>query len=280
MSDEGFGAYDPSAPEGSEPSRSQYVSKKDVRIVLVGVILLAIAAYPIYKMLERNAQRSVCATNLGAIAKAISQYAEVHDERFPPIMRTGPNLEPDLGTSGYPYTWASDISEIMSPRSSFKCPAAQNEEITTIEGREKIIQSSYGMYAPYGGYLRTLVPNPDQTVLIAETTNFGALATYDPTPFKTIDGQTVKFDGFVIGWNNTNNDPDDKSDKVTRLAFPETSGGVFRKDGPMRHDGGIHALNCSGAMLGHLLKPTDAIVPIRRGLPGGIWEAPPASAAR
>lgn len=279
MSDSGYGSYDPNAPEGAEGGSSQYVSKKDVRVAIAGVILLGVLAYPIYKLLERNAQRSVCATNMGAISKAILQYAEMHDERFPPIMRTGPNNEPDLGTSGHPYTWASDVSELMSPRASFKCPAATPEEITKVEGRESTIDLTYGMYEPYGGYLRTIVPSPEQTVLIAETSNLGALGTFDPLPYKNLSGAVVPYDGFVVGWNNTNSDPDGSSNMASRLAFPESSGGKFLKTGPTRHNGGIHALNCSGALL-PLLKPSDGIIPIKRGLPGGMWEAPPLGAGR
>jgi hypothetical protein len=194
-------------------------------------------------------------------------------------MRTGPNDTPGLGSTGRPYTWASDVSEMMSPRASFKCPTATDAEVTWIEGRERSIPLTYGMYAPYGGYLRNIVPNPDQTVLIAETTNFGALQTYDPVPFKTLEGDVVPFDGFVIGWDHSNREPSEHSKMVTRLAFPNTKDGAFTKDGPARHDGGIHALSASGAML-PLLKPSSARIAIRKGLPGGLWEAPPFSAGQ
>lgn len=276
MSEEGFGgAYDPTAPEG-DAGRSQYVSKKDVKIVIGGIVLLALLGVPVYKMLERNAQRSQCANNLRAISSAINQYSELHDGRYPPIMRTGPNGEPDLGETGYPYTWASDVDELMSPRATFTCPTAAPKELTTIEGHGKTIHLAYGMYEPYGGFLRNLVPNPDQTVLIAETSNLGAAGSYDPMPYKNLNGDVVPWDGFVIGWNNTNDTPTSSSAFATRLAFPGTSGGQFseEKNSDARHDGGIHALNCSGGMM-RLLKQADAKITIRAGLPADLWEAPP-----
>jgi hypothetical protein len=185
-------------------------------------------------------------------------------------MRTGPGNLPDLGNTGHPYTWVSDIDELMSKRSSFKCPSAEEKDVTWVEGREKLIPTTYGMYEPYGGYLRNIIPNPDQTVLISETSNLGADTTYDPLPYK------AGFDGFVIGWNNSNDVPDNKSTAVTRLAFPETASGAFKLGGLARHEDRIHALNCDGAMM--FVKPVQANVEISRGLPGGLWQSPPISA--
>lgn len=269
MSEDAYGgAYDPTAPEGDSRS-SQYVTKRDVRIVAVFLILLIAAGFPIFRILQKRAQRSVCATNLGAVANAISQYAVLHDDRFPPIMRTGPGNQPDLGDSGHPYTWVSDIDELMTKRASFLCPAADEKDVTFVEGIHKLIPTTYGMYEPYGGYLRTIIPNPDQTVLISETSNLGSGSTYDPLPYKG------GADGFVIGWNDSNDIPDDKSVAATRLAFMGTESGIFKADGEARHEDRIHALNCDGAMI--FIKPVEARIKISRGLPSGLWQAPPIS---
>jgi len=271
MSDTGFDAFDPNAPEGDSGGKSQYVTKRDLRVVGAALVVLAACCWPVYKMLERKAQRSVCATNLGSIATAISQYAALHDDRFPPIMRTGPGNQPDLGTSGYPYTWASDIIDLMSPRSTFVCPSAEVSEITKIEGHnDKPVPITYGMYEPYGGYLRTIIANPDQTVLISETSNHGAESSFDPIPL------TGPGDGFVIGWNNVNENPNELSTLITRLALRGTSNGVFKKTTEPRHDGGIFAINCNGAAI--FIKPTEANVQMYRKLPGGLWQAPPQGA--
>lgn len=277
MSEEVTGAYDPTAPDGDDYGRSQYVSKRDVRVIAVFLIILALAAIPIFKMLERNAHKSTCRSNLGAIADAMNQYASLHDDRFPPIMRTGSDNEPDLGSTGYPYTWASDLSQFMKHNTSFVCPEARPEEITKVEGEHGVIDLTYGMYEPYGGYLRTIVPNPDQTVLIIETSNHGSNGSFDPLPYKDSSGKEIPWDGFVVGWNNTNDKPNDQSSLVTRLAFPESAGGKFNLKDPSRHDGGIIAINCSGSLL-PLIRPHDAVVRMKGGLPSGYWEAPASSA--
>lgn len=272
--------YDPNAPEGAASAGSAYVSKKDLRVILGAVGVLAVLLYPIYKVLEGNSQRARCLQNMKAMSAAINEYAALHDDRFPPIMRTQLNGAPDLGTTGLPYTWASDASEFMSPRSSFLCPAATPEEIVYVEGQNNAkIPVTYGMYAPYGGYLRAIVDNPDQTIILAETSNAGARKTYNPVPFVGMDEQIISQDGFVIGWNDTNSSPSKESTMVTRLAFPESAGGSFKKDGPTRHDKGIHAIVISGAAAPYL-KPTDAVVTQKFGLPGGFWEVPPVSKKR
>jgi hypothetical protein len=269
MSEEGYGAYDPTAPEDG-PARSQYVSKKDVRVVAVAIAVLLACGWPIFKMLERRAQSSVCLSNMGAISNAISQYAVLHDDRFPPIMRTGPNNQPDLGDSGHPYCWASDVVALMSPRSSFRCPAADSKELCWVEGEKQLIPLTYGMYYPYGAYLRTIIPNPDQTALIAETSNEGSNQTFDPLAYPG------GWDGFVVGWNTSNDMPGATTNIATRLAFPDTATGVFHKTGAARHDKGIHVLNCDGALINVL--PTGARISMSRGLPSGLWQSPPASA--
>jgi len=263
------GAYDPNAVDGDASRGSQYVTKRDIRVIGVFLFILALACYPLFKVLEKRAHRSVCATNLGAIANAISQYAVLHDDRFPPVMRTGPQDQPDLGSTGHPWTWASDIDELMTKRSSFQCPAAEDKEVTWVEGRGKLIPVTYGMYEPYGGYLRTIIPNPDQTVLITETSNMGAGTTYDPIPYKG------GWDGFVTGWNNSNEMADNHSLAPTRLAFPGTSNGIFKLGGDARHEDRIQALNCDGAKI--FIKPQQVNIFQSRGLPSGLWQVPPIS---
>ena len=151
-----------------------------------------------------------------------------------------------------------------------------------VEGQNNArIPLTYGMYAPYGGFLRNSIENPDQTVILAETSNFGATGVFNPQPFPNLEGAKIPHDGFVIAWDDSNLEPSDKSSYVTRLAFPNTSGGVFAKDGAARHDAGLHAITASGAA-SPLLKPQDAKVERRfKGdLPSGMWAAPPISRRR
>jgi hypothetical protein len=273
--------YDPSAPEGGSPGGA-YVSKRDFRIILGGIVVLTVMLIPVYKVLERNSQKARCAQNVAAIANGLGQYAALHDDRFPPIMRTLGNGSPDLGASGLPYTWASDVQEFMNPRVNFLCPSARDEEIVRVESHNGgSIPVTYGMYAPYGGYLRSIIDNPDQTLLVAETSNYGGANTYDPEPYLDLSGNKIPHDAFAIGWSDGNLAASGASKYVTRLAFPDSAGGKFTKDGPSRHDAGIHAITAAGAA-SPLLKPEAAIIERRyaNDLPQGLWAVPPISRRR
>lgn len=262
------GPYDPSAIEGEKPSGHQYVSAKDLRVWGIAFVLLSVPFYFIYKVLEGNSERHRCTSNLGAIYKAINLYAEQHDNRFPPLVRTESDfVTPSLGENGTPYTWVSDVAPFMGTRQTFSCPTSTETERVLNESGEsssQTIASSYGMYVPYGGVLTSLVESPDQVVLIAETSDRGSQATVDPIPF----GKSTP-DGFAIGWSNSNTDPGKKADMVTRLAFPDAAKGPTKKG---RHGAYLQALSASGELI--QLGPDEAA--FRTG--GGVnphWRLPP-----
>lgn len=238
--------YDPTAPEGDFSGRGQYMTAKQIRslgLVFVGLLLVWFTIYPIFK---RNTDRATCTRNLKAIYDAMSLYAEQHDGRYPPIDRSAEigSLVPSLGDTGHVYTWASDIAPYMNARASFLCPSAKPEEIVWTEdptSSTHFLPLTYGMYAPYGGYLTSLVEDPAETIIVAETSDRGSENTYDPLPFG--DGLP---DGFVICWDDSNDMGDKKTRAVTRLAFPDTAGGHFRLDGAARHGDAIHMLTANG----------------------------------
>jgi hypothetical protein len=199
-------------------------------------------------------------------------YATDHDDRLPPVYRTeGDNMTPGLGeTTGRPWTYVSDIVLQMSDRANFVCPSAKPDEIVQNEHPQsgtKLIPSTYGMYQPYGTALRSSIPDPGQTIILAETSNHGAQGSFDPMPFK--------YDGFVIGWNDANDHPTSSTNAVTRLAFRGVTDGKFSEETQSRHDSGIHAVTANGQLL--TLKPTDSRVTIQKstGLPIGFWNFPP-----
>jgi len=268
------GAYDPTLPEGEIPRGSQYVSKRDFRVILIALAVLAVFLWPIYSILERRSQRALCAQNLKSIQEAVFLYAASKDDRLPPIMVEAlPNVPELEATGGVPYTWASDIQPLMNTRAKLTCPAATPEEVgqISVEGGQQGI--TYGMYMPYGGYPLTSIESRSSTVILAETSNRGARDTFDPFPLLDRNGNPSPSDSFAIGWSNTNDYPDQQSTHVTRLAFPDTKSGAFKKDGPSRHDEGIHAINAEGARL--ILKPEQAFTRPRLELPQGLWSVPP-----
>jgi hypothetical protein len=267
--------FDPQAPEGAPRGSSAYVTRKDVKVVGVVLVVLAIFSYPVFKVLVRYSERTRCTLNMKAIMDAMSQYAIQNDEKFPPLYDSGGNDEPMPQASGAPFTWASTLKDYMSPRAGFVCPGAQPRELRRSQDPKSANGSfalSYGMFAPMGSYNRSQVEDPDEAVLIAETSNRGSNGSYDPLPFKDPSGQLVPYDGAVIGWNNDNFDGNEKTKSVTRLAFSGTAGGVFKKDGEGRHDDGTLVLTVSG----HLrpIHPDSAIVVRRNNNLYGVWPMP------
>lgn len=267
--------YDPNAPEGESRAGTAYVTRKDVKIVGVALVLLAICSYPVFRVLQRRSQKSICIQNMKSIMDSINQYAIQNEEKFPPIFDSGPADEPALQASGAPYTWASDLREYMNPRASFVCPSADPTELSRSQDPRTVKGSfplSYGMFAPLSGFSRSLVDDPDEAVLIAETSNRGALNTYDPIPFKDSGGNPMPYDGMVVGWDTDNFDGSDMSKFVTRLAFPNSNGPKFMKDGEGRHDEGTFILTVTGHL--RTVNPTITRVQRRNLMIYGPWPMP------
>jgi prepilin-type processing-associated H-X9-DG protein len=182
---------------------------------------------------------------------------EQHDDHFPPICMEGPNREPLL-FNGKPFTWASSIQEGMNKRGSFRCPSAHDDEIVTAINpldNKKDLQMSYGMYTAWSAYPSSMITNPEQAVLISETSNHGSRDTYDPYPYRDREGHIIPIDGFSIGWDVGNNKEDwqkpgmlstEMPKSVSRLAFPGTKTGNFTPKSQSRHTKGIHVLFADG----------------------------------
>lgn len=246
-------AYD--ASEVEERPRSAYLSRKDVRAFFIGGVIIVVLMIPIYMVFKSQRDRHLCKQNIGQIFKAIQLYAIINDNRFPPLYVEGQGREPNLFQGNDPFTWMSLVQSGMSARSSFVCPSA--DEVEMIENLhpdadKPPFKSAYGMYRPWSGYNSVMIVNPDTSVLIVETSNAGAANTYDPLSF------SHKIDGMAVGWNDDNFKATGLSEYVTRLAFPNSAGGRFLKDGEARHGEIIHAVTTSGRLL--YLKPPAARV--------------------
>lgn len=235
--------YDPDAPEGAGPSlANQHVTKRDAIVVAILAVVLAIAFALIFPIMRRNSDIAACKQNMAKIGESIRIYAETNDGRFPPLYDVGADRTPELH-NGLPIVWASVIPELPKG-SSFTCPSAKEIENTKVNGKslqtsmfssqDKLldyIMLSYGMFAPLSTRAVSDVALPDQTFMLAETCNNGARGVYNPMPFRLANGQTVPFDGFAIGFDNSYVMPDPQSKKVTRLAFYGTEKGDFDKAG-------------------------------------------------
>ncbi len=267
--------FDPNAPEGDIRVRSQYVSKKDVKVVVTALVILSILLYPVYQYMKGESEKSRCKANLKAIGEALALYAQNHDDRLPPLGATDSNGNLQLDASGLPYTWIDDASAFLNARAGLTCPSAQPNELTSMQHPTEMgkkLESTYGMYAPYASALLSIVENPDEQIVVGETSNFGASGSYDPLPLKDSSGKVAGNDGFVIGWNNDNLNPTSSTDAVTRLAYPGTSNGTFREGGETRHPKGNFYLNATGGLMA--LPPSGAVVHIRGGMPALPWAVP------
>jgi hypothetical protein len=271
--------YDPTNPEGDPSSSNPYLTKKDVKVIGIIIVALGIVLYPMYRYGVRQSEKERCSMNMKAISEALNLYAEAHEGRYPPVYRTGDGNAPGFGETGRAYTWCDDIAPFMNKRVSFICPSSDPSEAATMEDptdSSRVLKTTYGMYAPYGGYPISLIANPDDTALIAETSNLGSAGSYDPMKFKAPDGSFMP-DGFVIGWDNSNDAPNAQTKSVTRLAYRDTANGVFKKDGESRHDNGIHVMTANGAR--QTLPPTAALIERPMGQITGLWTIPLVRAA-
>lgn len=247
--------YDPDAPEGAKSPGSQYVGKKDfviVAIILVAAILLSI---PIFKSMNEETHKSVCKKNMNALAKALEQYAVVNDGRFPPLFETGGAGSPSLAEGGIPVAWASVISS-LGTGAGFSCPSATAEENVKVNGdsirsemgnfkqtKLNYRELSYGMLADLATRPSTDISDPSAAILLGETSNYGAKGVLNPVPYTDENDKDVPFDGFVIGYDDSNYAPTSSTKRVTRLAFYDDAHG-----GGCRHKDKIHVIYADGRL--------------------------------
>lgn len=269
-----------SLEEATGGSHSGYFTKKDLRSVAIALVVVFILMIPIYIVLKRQSQKAACSLNCKAIQGAMLLYMEVWDNQFPPAYAKGDNDEPVL-LNGKPFTWGTTIHEYLGKRASLQCPAADDAEVVRSyhpNDSKKDLPMTYGMYLPRSTAAISNLSDPAQSALVAETSNFGAQGTFNPKPYKRLDGTVVKADGFVIGWDTGNevdwygtSMADAMPTAVTRLAYYGTQNGQFSTDGRSRHDKGIHLLFADGHV--DLLPPTAAIARYMDvgGDLGGLW---------
>lgn len=243
-------------------------------------------SYPVWDHLRKQGEKATCSNNMRSISQAILLYAEANNEGFPvayyPDQMGNPVLQ-----DGLPITWAALVQDGVNVRASFRCPSAKPEEVTRVIGlkADRPIELTYGMFAAVSGRTARTFDQPGATVLLAETSNAGALNTYNPLPFEGPDGQPMKNDGFLVGFDETNaqglglkfeldriradvqrneGDPSKQGLRlpraVTRLAFADTKSGRFLDTGPTRHAPGIHVIYLDGSL--GLLRPPSASVDV------------------
>jgi hypothetical protein len=242
-----------------EQPKSQYVSRRDVRVVAIAVIVLAVLLSPVYFVLKEGSDAFKCKRNIRAISKAISLYAAENNDRLPPAYVTFDGVTPFVEKDGGVYSWAYLVHPHMPKDASLRCPKASDDEcfLDHDSGTGALLPVSYGMYLPMSAMPLSSIPNPESAVLVTETASLGASDTFNPHPLKDADGKAVR-DGFVITWDSGNTLSEDKVTWITRLAYPGTHERKFEEEGRSRHPGGNHYITVGGSAM--LLSPLAAKV--------------------
>lgn len=243
--------FDPTEPE--DRRRSSHITRKEVIVILVVVIVLAIVLWPVYNKFKLQRDKHLCKDNLLQISRGLLLYAEENTGRLPPLYVAGENFEPRM-FKGRANSWMSLISPgVRKPETTFTCPSAHEDELAPNEAPGgATIYSAYGKYGAMAAAPLEHVPSVATQVLVAETSNQGARGTYNPKPFKDASGKPVP-DGYVIGLDNSNFQPDDsdmsaffQSKLATRLAFYGSASGEFDPRKRARHPGGARILRSDG----------------------------------
>lgn len=237
--------YDPDETDTAPGAKSQYMTKKDARTILIAVGALIVFLIPIYLKMREKTRVRICFSNIRAAHQAIAGYMTQNEDHLPPTYYPNEKGEPVM-LDGHPITWVTLVAPDMSKRSNFECPSAKPEESATSVGTSESgpILSTFGMLTSLGLSIRSDIESPSDTILLSETSNKGSETSYNPLPFGDSD------DGFAIGYNKSNALPDNdegKSTFVTRLAFRGTQGGNFSGEAVKpRHESGIHAVSFDG----------------------------------
>lgn len=258
-----------------EQPKSQYISRRDVRVFAIGTVVLALLLSPVYFVLKENSDAYKCKRNIRAISKAISLYAAENNDRLPPAYVTMDGTTPFVEQDGGVYTWAYLVHPHMPKDASMKCPKAGEDEcfLDHDSATGKLMPVSYGMYVAMSSMPLSSISNPESAILVTETSSLGSSDTYDPHPLKDANGNPVR-DGFVVAWDSGNTLTEDPVSAITRLAYPKTADGKFLKDGPSRHPGGNHFITVSGSAM--VLPPSAAKVEwdVKQRKVGGRWSVP------
>jgi hypothetical protein len=257
-------------------SPSGHVRRQDLLIILAVLLVLAALSAPIYNHFRVRGEIAEDKANLREVFNSMSGYAQDNNDRLPPAY-----YELGGGTvaheAGLPVAWPTLVGPGMSSRAKLRARAASPaESAQVLDGKsaDRPVLVSYGMYrglscAPVG-----MVPDPTESVLVADSANGGARGSYNPVPLLDPDGRPSKSDAFVLGWDDSNTVFSAGTKAVTRLAIFGAKDGDFETGkAKTRFGTTLYAVTVAGSL--RELAPRDAKVRYVYPLLEGEWWANP-----
>ncbi len=96
----------------------------ELLVVIAIIAILAAILFPVFAKARESARKSSCLSNQNQIMKAVMQYTQDYDERYPMVRGGGsaPNATNKVCPDG-PGTWRSAIQPYIKNTQVFRCPS-------------------------------------------------------------------------------------------------------------------------------------------------------------
>lgn len=205
--------------EDEEPVRKRRLSPVEKAILFVVVMGLLSFGYRGFLKLRDDARFHTCQANLNQIGKGMLLYLDDNGQRFPPPYQADDQGGVSTDSRGRPRTWVTNLYQrVQEGEYVFQCPSATEAENTLLTNpdpkkRGASLQLSYGMVSGLAFAKKDEIGNLGSVALVAETMRGGRRGSYDPKPL--LDGN----DGFLVGFDDSNEGRTESSRRVTRLAL-------------------------------------------------------------
>lgn len=214
-----------------ERRKGRYTSRKDLLTIAIVFVVLAAVGWPTYQGMLREGQKVENKENLRAVWNAVSAYSQNNNDRLPPVYyEVGEGRAATL--DGLPVAWPTLVADGLGPRAKMYSKAATMPELASVlspTGKGMALKVSYGMYRGLSCVPVSYIPDPSESVLLADSANRGSRGSFDPVPMLDGEGNVSENDGYVLGWDDSNHLYSASTKRVTRLAtFKEGKKAVTR----------------------------------------------------
>ncbi|MEN3002455.1 MAG: H-X9-DG-CTERM domain-containing protein [Armatimonadota bacterium] len=254
-------------------NRSGLTRLEKLALGVAGAVFLLVLI-PLYQQVVDIKRTADCLSNLKEIATALNLYQMDYGGALPVAYYADAGGQPLQDAQGRPLTWVLGISGYVRKELEhvLLCPAdplGGSTLITHPRDPTRMLRLSYGFYAPLSARRVADLPNPGQTVLIADSVAGGQLGTIDPLPLA--EGN----DGFVLTFDDSLLAPTPQSRFIARLAVwrIRNDGGWVAGNLRAFHGKGVNVLHADG----HVATRPPTIILLEREPDGKIkppWSLP------